>query len=274
MKKLLPAFILIAFSQTVSAQFLALPNSGFENWTSTEPDNWYTNNSTLTYPVTKSTDKHSGAFAVKGEVTNYNTWTAPTFGTPGNALFVVNQTYTTINFFYKFNKLNNDAITITGGLLDSTGTPVAYLYKNIADGESSYTSISIPFVYIGASPPAKLSLTIGIQDTILSTATPGSYFLFDDFSLGGFVGIDELNSSDNIFVFNNPATDFISFSVPEKNPSLTVSLADVTGKQIITPFHSESAINKIETENLSGGIYFLTITNEKSVRVKKVIVAR
>ena len=70
MKKLLPAILLFILSQKLSAQFLALPNSGFENWTGVEPDNWFTNNAHgLCEPVTKSTDAHSGTFVQKrGEV--------------------------------------------------------------------------------------------------------------------------------------------------------------------------------------------------------------
>lgn len=117
-------------------------------------------------------------------------------------------------------------------------------------------------------------MAFGIQDTITNTYTPGSYFLIDDISLGGFIGVPEIYSNENIHLFNNPSDDFISFSLPEENPSNTISLIDVTGKNLIEPFHTQNSRNSIESARIDEGIYFLLISNEKNVRVKKIVVAR
>ena len=260
-----------------SAQY-ALPNFSFENWTTIQtPDGWYTNNApTLTIPVTKSSDAHSGNFAVKGEVTNYNTWTAPNFGSDAGNLFVVTEHYSTLNFFYKFNKVNDDIIIFSSVIYTASGYPMAFGDTNITAAVSSYTPMEVPITYIFPdSVPATMALIFGIEDIVTTTSSPGSYFILDDFSLGGFtaLGVGEtVFAEENVNVFSNPATDFISFSVPEKNPINTVSVFDVTGKEVVKPFKSTTARTTIPTAGLADGIYFLNISSGENLRVKKIVV--
>lgn len=277
MKKIVLVLSLGLIAQTLQAQFLVLPNSGFENWTGVEPDNWFTNNAHgLCEPVTKSTDAHSGNFAVRGEVLHCDAVDyAPNLGTPSGSLFAVAQLYYSFNFFFKYHKVNNDVTIISVLLSTASGYPTGYGDAKITSSATTYTPISIPIHYLpGDSIPAEMAIVIGIQDTVTFTSSPGSYFIFDDFSLGGFIGIDELYSEENVHIFDNPSDDFISFSLPEKNPSNAISLSDVTGKQFVAPFHSENSFNRIPTADLANGIYFLSIMSEKNVRIKKVIISR
>jgi hypothetical protein len=271
--------LLILFSISIHSLFAqyVFPNFSFENWTAGEVDGWNTNNAAgVTVPVTQSTDAHSGNFAVKGEVTNFNTWTAPNFGSDGCCLFEINQEYATLNFYYKFNKLNNDVIVVTAQLNTAHGWPVGFVNARITDNASTYTPIAIPITYLpGDSVPGEMGILIGIQDTVLNTATPGSYFIFDDFSLGWFTALEveeNIFAEENVKMFSSPATDFISFSVPEKNPSNTVSVVDITGKQVVKSFTSKTARTDIPATDLSDGIYFLNIRNGENLRVKKIVV--
>lgn len=147
MKKFLLTLAIGILTNVSYAQF-PLPNFGFENWTGVEPDDWYTNNAHgLCEPVTKSTDSHSGNFAAKGEVLacDPNDY-APNLGTPGGSLFAVTERYTTLNFFYKFNKLNNDVIIVGADLSTASGYPVGTIFTKITSPVSVYTPISIPFL--------------------------------------------------------------------------------------------------------------------------------
>lgn len=277
MKKLL-LFILFSISvNSLFAQYV-FPNFSFENWTNLEPDGWYTDNAHAlsVYPVTQSADAHSGLSAVKGEVLNYNTWTAPNFGSYSGNLFHVDQQYPTLNFYYKFNKLNNDIVLGSVQINTVYGYPIGYAEIRIKNSASTYTPFEVPITYIFPdSVPYEMAMVIGIEDTVTSTASPGSYFIFDDFSLGWFtaLGVEENNSTnENVVVFSNPVTDFISFSVPEKNPNNTISVLDVTGKQMVKSFVSKSSRTDIPATELADGIYFLNIQNGTDLRVKKIVV--
>lgn len=276
MKKLLLLILFIISINSLFAQYV-FPNFSFENWTGAEADGWNSNNVVgLTTPVTQSDDAHSGNFAVKGEVTNYNTWTAPNFGSYSGSLFQVTELYPTLNFYYKFNKQNNDVIVVTAQLNTPSGYPSGFVNARITEAASTYTPIAIPITYLpGDSMPGEMAILIGIQDTILNTASPGSYFIFDDFSLGWFTALDveeNIFAEENVKIFSNPADDFISFSLPETNPSNAISVFDITGKQVVKSFSSKTAIINIPVMDLSDGIYFLNIQNGKNLRIKKIVV--
>lgn len=284
MKKTLLFFLFSFTAYSLSAQYV-FPNFSFENWTDGEPDGWYTDNAHAisVYPVTQSADAHSGLSAVKGEVLNYNTWTAPNFGSYSGTLFEINQQYATLNFYYKFNKLNNDVIVGSIAAYSASGYPLGFSEIRIKDAVSAYTPIAAPITWLFPdSVPAELAMVFGIEDTVSNTATPGSYFIFDDFSLGWFTALDvEENTAanENVVIFANPANDVIAFSVPEKNPVNTVSVFDVTGKQVVKPFTATSSRIEIPATDLADGVYFLNIQNAspagrqgENLRVKKVAV--
>ncbi len=273
-------FILFSISiNSLFAQYV-FPNFSFENWTGPEPDSWFTNNAYAisVYPIKQSADAHSGLSAAKGEVLSYNTWTAPNFGSPSASLFVVTEQYPTLNFYYKFNKLNNDIVLGSIQVNTASGYPMGFAEIRIKNTASAYTPFEVPITYLFPdSTPAEMAMLIGIEDTVTSTASPGSYFIFDDFSLGWFtaLGVEENNfSNEKVVVFSNPATDFISFSVPEKNPSNTISVFDITGKQVVKSFVSKSSRTDIPSADLSDGIYFLNIQNGENTRVKKIAIRR
>jgi hypothetical protein len=62
-------FFALLFATPLVAQ---IPNAGFENWTSGNPDDWLTNNvPTLVAPVTQETPSYSGTYALRGEVLTF-----------------------------------------------------------------------------------------------------------------------------------------------------------------------------------------------------------
>ncbi len=277
MKKTLLFFTSLLIAEISSGQYV-FPNFSFENWANGEPDGWYTNNAHAisVYPVTQSTDAHSGLSAVRGEVLNFNTWTAPNFGSYSGTLFQINEQYPTLNFYYKFNKQNNDVIVGSVAVYTANNYPIGFAEIRILNSSSTYTPIATPITWLFPdSVPAEMAMVFGIEDTVLNTATPGSYFIFDDFSLGWFTALDveeTIFAEENVKVFSNPATDFISFSVPEKNPNNTISVVDITGKQVVKPFASKSSRTDIPATELVGGIYFLNIRNGDTLRIKKIVI--
>ena len=120
----LVAFI-CGFALTAHAQ---IPNPGFENWTSGNPDGWGTSNA---FPagminVTQTTDCHSGSYAVRGDVINF-------FGTPmgpaiqsgpGGKGFPVSEQYHSLELYYKFTPIGGDKFSVNVGL-KKAGVPIA-----------------------------------------------------------------------------------------------------------------------------------------------------
>ena len=130
MQRLSPlcAFCLLLVAYTTHAQ---VPNAGFENWTSSEPDGWVTSNVVplSVIPVTQSADAHTGNSSLKGTV-------VPMYltGTPVSAViqagaggrgFAVSVRYATVTGYYKCSLLSGDRLALNFGIfLGGTGIGV------------------------------------------------------------------------------------------------------------------------------------------------------
>jgi hypothetical protein len=83
------------------------------------------------------------------------------------------------------------------------------------------------------------------------------------------------NELDNTFGFNvypNPASDLINISISEsKNAS--ISIIDVTGK-VVKVSSINGLTTSINTSELSGGVYYVKMTDGTSVYTKKVVIKK
>ncbi len=81
--------------------------------------------------------------------------------------------------------------------------------------------------------------------------------------------IDELNNKTSFIIYPNPADEFLFIKNTQfKNENVTVKIFDVSGREIYSSLLKTSNL-KIETKNLSDGIYFCQlITNEKTFNQK------
>tara|TARA_R110002096_G_scaffold386418_3_gene580494 strand:- start:45709 stop:47379 length:1671 start_codon:yes stop_codon:yes gene_type:complete len=84
------------------------------------------------------------------------------------------------------------------------------------------------------------------------------------------IGLEEQFSSQLIDVYPNPFTGSTTISLDE-NETFTISLRDLTGKEIYKA--NGSGEFRLEAENLNAGVYLLSITNKQGeTNVNKVIV--
>lgn len=81
-------------------------------------------------------------------------------------------------------------------------------------------------------------------------------------------------SSEQINVFPNPANRFVSLKIPNDLRNASIKMYDITGKICFVHTNLESGNHNFSIENLSNGMYFLQITSDKGITVRKILVAK
>ena len=278
--------ITLLFASTVLLNALNIsaqvPNSGMESWTSGEPDSWHTSNvSTIVVPVTQVTPAHSGAYAAKGEVvlfsgSPYNTVLSSTDASLNG--FAITQSFASFSFYYKMLVTGTTVFEATATLYDVSGGWVADAGQFIQPGTvSSYTQANFAFNYGSANAPVECVILFSIHDTLGGNPPVGNYFIVDDITLSGTVGI-AYNTPGNYFasVFPNPAKDFVSVSVSNAirgNAEIVVYdlLGNVVKKLCSTMNSGERFEQKFSVADLPAGIYPVRITAGKSQWMAKIV---
>ena len=258
-----------------------VPNPGFENWTAGEPDMWSTSNITgAVTNVTQTTPPHTGAYAVKGDVASlFGSMYSPLLvsANAGSNGFPISQSYGTFSFYYKFNKAGADEFFGGAALYDVNGNAVADAAQNFTASALSYTLATVPFYYLGTNPVSAV-ITFIVSDSAGSAAL-GSYFVVDDVSFSGTVGINDVRA-DNYGIEKvspNPAngSTFIYYSLPG-NGDVLFELTDLAGRKYntITLKAETKGAHKVElnTAAIPAGYYFLAMKTDDAHAVAKVMV--
>ena len=250
------SFLLLFLSIKINAQIL---NGDFEEWTNTNimnPDNWISNNAYVYTVITKSTDKHSGLYAVKGEVVNFDSSSIPPMlysGTNGEG-FNVNQRYAFLSGYYKFSSENGDVFSAVI-IFYNNNIPIA-AKDTILNPSAEYIQFSIPIKYSKIDIPDRCTIQFQIHDpTDTIPANIGSYFVLDDVQLTGNVstGIkDVARVPDGFNVYQNYPNPFnpsttIRYLIPEAN-NVIVDIYDING----------GLINNLVNQKQIAGVYEVT----------------
>ena len=271
MKKHLIALIafICGIAMTINAQ---IPNSGFENWTSGDPDNWATSNA---FPaglinITQTSDSHSGSYAVRGEVINF-------FGTPmgpviqsgpGATGFAISEQYHSFELWYKFTSVGSDKFSVNVGL-EKAGNPIAQGAVALPATISTYTHITVPLNYITTDVPDLAIIQLSITGPVTgSDVHVGSVMLIDDLSFSLSTGIENNAFSDlpgNCYP--DPSTDFINIPFNENiSGEVILNVFDPYGKEVKKIAGQLQQYGKnvfqFSVEDLSPGIYFYSINGQ------------
>lgn len=259
----------------------AMPNPGFENWTTVgnyqDPDNWNTLNAStaivgvLTAQKASGADVHSGSYAIKLITKSVFGQTANGLATTGT-IDVQNQTITggiaytlrpdSISGWYKYTPAGGDNGFINFILLDNANdtigfgeftTPVAIV--------SSYTYFSVPIVYRSAAVPVLarsiLSSSAGYISVVNST------MFVDDLQL----------------IFNPTAIDEVSGEMKEelsfeyRNEELLVRTATAgtvklnvfnTSGQEVFAIEMEGREVTVKLPGLAHGVYLVRLSSSSA----------
>ncbi len=290
------SFLLLFLSTKLNAQIL---NGDFEAWTSnmnpdnliSNPDNWISNNAYVYTVITKSTDKHSGQYAVKGEVVNFDSSSVPPMlygGTKGEG-FSVSQRYAFLNGYYKFSSVGSDVFTASL-VMYNDNSPIA-AKDTILAPSSEYAQFSIPIEYFNSDTPNKFTIQFKIQDpTDTIPANVGSYFLLDDVQLTGdaATGVKDIASIPERFqVYQNYPNPFnpsttIRYSIPKAN-NVMVNIYDINGSLVNALVNQRQNAGTYEVKwdgkNSSGtavvsGVYLYRVNAGNYSKVSKMILLK
>ncbi len=264
----------------VGTSTAVVPNGDFETWSVLhyeEPVSWFTPNQSLlqnpALPVTKTTDRHSGAFAARIENVNSTMGFQHGYmlaGPQGNTGmlpgFPVSQRDTVFSGFYKFTPVSNDTLMI-GVTMFSGGVQVGWGYYQNDTATVVYkpfaVHINYDFLFTGVPDSATI-----IAAAFVGGGSPhgNSVLLVDDLSLSSTsasVGTITKNSP-NVFVYPNPAHEYTTIGyVLEKPSSVLIDIYDVSGKWIETINNTEESsgahLLKYNLTHLSNGFYSITV---------------
>jgi len=268
--RILAAIVLISFD--VSAQ---VPNLGFENWTSGNPDGWFVSNIPgFGVPVTQYAPGHSGSSAAQGQsviVVSTGDTLPPAIlsGTPGSG-FPISQAYSTLEFYYQCNLTGGDLFSVDVYIYNASNTVIAASNEDISINATGWTLKSIPINYFGGGTATKAVIQFTMLPNPSSGAgypNPASYYRVDDVSLSGTTSIEEDHDADNIRLFPNPAnTDaaiYISNSVTGNAELFLYDLKGSVVKQLLTTMTANNFKWKFSVADLPQGIYAVRIVSGK-----------
>lgn len=278
--------IVVFLDSNIQAQ--QIPNSGFENWSTQGP--FETPNGWDARPsVSKSTDAHSGGYAIKletaaflnpqtsltdtlvGELNTGSQGMGP--NAPGIRGFATNLRPDSMVGWFKFAPTNLDTFIVRVEFTkwNASSNSHEVVCSNVfLDGSSNiYKRFSIPLNYISSSIPDSANITI--LNTVFnppSTASFGNVLLIDDL---GFIldetGIEE-SIIDNLNVYPNPAKDKIYINNIKDN---RFEFYDMLGNLCFS-FQTNGRKNlEVDVTSLPAGMYILmgTETLSKAIIIIK-----
>ncbi len=280
------AFVFLCSLNFLNAQ---IPNAGFEDWTSGEPNNWLTNNADPYITVTQSNSSHSGLSALKGAAINYIPPFLPVMGPVAFCEgadgygFPIEGRFNSLKGFYKFNQQGGDQIVVTVVVsLDTVGIGAGSIVLNAA---ASYAEFGVPITYIDPATPNRCYVAIQMTNPIGGIiATLGSEIYIDDLQLSmDFVSdvkdefqISKFELSQNYPNPFNPSTR-IQYQV-SSNSQVSLKVYDVLGNEVATLVNEEKPTGVYEVNfdasQLSSGIYFYKLNAANYSETKKMILMR
>lgn len=274
-------FALLILSTGLALAQNPIPNPGFENWTTGDPDGWDTPNFFSLTPVTQSGDAQSGASAVRLEVIDDDGSPYPPIINTNS--LAISQNYLVFSFYSKTSLTNGDAL-VASVILEKNGTPVSINNFSITANTNVYTQRSYTLSYTQpvSGVADELTVQLGIAGSML-IANVGSYALVDGLSISGNLtatGIEESGIAPENSIGNpqpNPGHDLtlVPFSLAAKTKAV-IDLLTLDGKLVREILNEELAPGNYKAEcrvdDLPAGLYLLRLNAAGSSNYSKILV--
>lgn len=271
--------LLVVFIHKMDAQ---ISNSGFEDWDANgNPVGWKAANVPPSYTtITKTSDAHSGNWAVEGSVVPFSIFTiAPSVISGEESQGIpVNFRPGSIKGFYKFISVQSDYLQVQANFKkNGTFLGVGANYLNPAN---TYTQFSIDIIFNGPEIPDSVLIAIFVGNAT-GFAHIGSKMFIDDLSWGTTTDVNDSDAQiPNEFKLEqnypnpfNPSTK-ISWQVPFSSHQ-TLKVYDVLGKEVATLVDEEKPAGNYEIEfdaaNLSSGMYLYRLQTGSFIETNKMI---
>lgn len=290
---------------------ITVPNLDFETWeelgsgasTYDEPIDWNTINGDLaTFMVspstTKTTDAHTGLYAVKMEtkqVASINTPAALTIGRIVQVSLMdrdiaggVPCSDKPLSFegYYKFNPQGSDqgyiaCIMFKYNYSTNTQDTVGAAIFMPNSQTSDYTHFSVDFDYDNYLPnETPDSLNIIITSSYKFTVTNnnvGTELFVDDLNINFDTDIDDFYADNDINCYPNPASNYVNITIPQdlQNDSLYCMLYNSIGVKVYEQLILKNKMQiTVNTESLNNGAYYIEILGENKKYITPIIINR
>ena len=254
--------------------FCQIPNAGFENWTSGNPDNWSTTNNPQFTNILQSNDAHSGSYSAEGTVASFSGFSiSPVISTT----FLYTGRPSSLSGYYKLSSISSDTLVIAVALYKNDNGIGGGIFST-STSANSFTQFNLPITYVSSETPDSAGIAIYIGPTV--GAHSGSTFYIDDLSFsGGATAVNEnpahvpdkfrlMQNYPNPF---NPSTN-ISYQLP-KSSFVTLKVYDILGNEITTLVNEEKSPGtysiSFNASNLPSGIYFYVMQAGNFYKVNK-----
>jgi hypothetical protein len=261
-----------------STIFCQIPNAGFENWTSGNPDNWEASNNGQFVTITQSTDAHSGSYSVKGAVISVSGFSIP-------PALITKFAYTgrpsSLTGYYKLTSVNADSLVITVALYKNNngiGGGIFHTHLNA----SSFVQFNAPIIYDLSDSPDSAAISIAIMPAANSHS--GSSFNIDDLSFGSATAVNDKNINSHLSFelkqnFPNPfnPSTSIQYSIGSRQ-FVVLKVYNILGKDVATLVNENQPAGnygiKFNANNLPSGIYYYVIQAGNFHRANKMILLK
>jgi len=211
------------FGFGIHQSFAQIPNSGFENWTAGNPDDWSTSNfPPVAINITQTSDAHSGVSAVQGEVIDLSGFAWPPFLISGTNAegFPVNMQHPALHGWYKYTPVNDDQFFVTIAMIHAD-TAVGGGGFLMSAMQSTYSEFIVNIQYFSAQVPDTCYIDASIVGATGGLANLGSTYVIDDLAFGPASAVDESDEMipTSFELFQNYPNPFnpktvITYSVP------------------------------------------------------------
>lgn len=272
------AILIILLSFNLNGQ---ISNGNFESWIDEiTPTDWQTNNFPGVWTtVSRSTTAHSGSFAARMDIADYNG--APMFPVLSTT-FPINQQYSTLTGYYQFHPTISEAVLMVLSYYFKDGATVASGQLDIESASASYTDINLETNLNNIQPD---SVTLQFQIISNSVTDPGigSFALIDQLSFSQTTSVEQTDQNPVEFSLQqnypnpfNPITT-IEYSVPSASV-VQLKIYDILGNEVAELVNEEQANGtyraEFEATNLSSGTYFYQIRTGSFVETKKMLLLK
>ncbi len=251
------------------------PNHDFNSWTVKThyiPLNW----SAYSSNITKTTDKYSGASAIKIPVASYRSsgvlGTDLILGLPSSDGMLRGVPYSKQNdslaFYYKFNSVNNDTAYAFAGLYkngNGVGNAIAFL-----EPTDTFRRVTLPL--IANQVPDTIVLNFSVATGQLHQPSLGTMLIIDEVKIAseplnsGLFDLTKTAVKSN--VYPNPMNTELNVWVGGYK-NVQYSIMDITGKELLNGTANGNPINVSE---LHPGIYFVTLSSKGEVLATQKVV--
>jgi hypothetical protein len=276
---------------TVPAQ---IPNGGFESWTDSEPDDWFTTNEPPEFVgLIPFTPAHSGNFAIRGEVLNFLGYPFPPqlLANEGNMSgFPISANYTGISGWYQLhdtapgNVLYISAIMLYADASDTIAVGAGTCL--LGESSSAYQYFSADIYHTPVLPePNRCQIIVTLADTATGFPAIGAWYVLDELELYTGIGIsyDHPENTPGIFTLGanypnpfNPVT-MIPFTL-DRAGTVRLQVYDISGKLLTTLIEQWLPAGKHQVPwyaaSVAAGVYFCRLSDGRRERTRKMVLIK